>query len=195
MTAIVGLEQGDTPEGDHAGTAPGDRRFRSRHRGATASWPSCWSSSTTPICPPSPGDTSVSTSSSSSPGFVITGAAAARADPSTDGLRSSRFYGRRCRRIIPAATLVIVVHRHRHLRRARRRLRQPDRDRRPLDRGVPRQLPLRLDRDQLPHRAPAAFSAAELLVVGRRGAVLSRLPGDLPPCRRHPHPVSPSGPA
>ncbi len=76
-------------------------------------------------------------------------------------------------------------HGHPGLRRARRRLRGPDRHRRAVGGGVPGQLPLRLGRHQLPERPAASVAAPELLVAGRRGAVLPRLPDLLRPGGHH----------
>ncbi len=75
---------------------------------ACGRWPCSWSFSSTPASRRYQVDTSGSTSSSSSRGFVITGVLLR--ERSTTGRTSIlAFYGRRCRRILPAATLVIIV--------------------------------------------------------------------------------------
>ena len=115
-------------------------------------WPSCWSSSTTPTCPGCTAASSASTSSSSSPASSSPGSSSGSGRPrGRTSLARSTAAG--CRRILPAATLVIVVTVRRHLRGARRRLRQPDGRRRPVDGRVPGQRPLRRHRHRLPDRA------------------------------------------
>jgi hypothetical protein len=58
-----------------------------------------------------------------------------------------------------------------------------------VDGLLPRQLPLRLDRNQLPDSAATALAVAQFLVVGRRRTVLPRLSDYFLPHRRAAHPV------
>ncbi len=112
-------------------------------------------------------------------GFVITGLLL-RERSGTGGTSILDFYARRCRRILPAATLVIlatVLSTYVVLGVGNR---QPNRGRWPLGSRLPRQLPLRVDRNELPHCKSSTVALAELLVAVRRGAVLPRLPDAVP---------------
>ena len=88
-------------------------------------------------------------------------------------------------------------HRHRRadLREGRRCFRRPDRDRRPVDSGLPRQLPLRIYRHRLPHGTTAPLAAPEFLVPCCGRAVLSGLSDPLSSRGWDPDPLVDAGPA
>lgn len=107
MTAIVGLEQDATPEGDQAGTAPGDRRFRPDIEGLRAVAVLLVVLYHGNLSALPGGYVGVDVFFVIS-GFVITGLLL-RERTSSGRTSLLSFYGRRSRRIIPAATLVIIV--------------------------------------------------------------------------------------
>jgi peptidoglycan/LPS O-acetylase OafA/YrhL len=107
MTTIVGLEQDATPEGDQSGTAPGDRRFRPDIEGLRAVAVLLVVLYHGNLSVISGGYVGVDVFFVIS-GFVITGVLL-RERSSSGRTSLLSFYGRRSRRIIPAATVVIIV--------------------------------------------------------------------------------------
>ena len=128
----------------------------------------------TPICSASRADSSVSMSSTSFLGLSSPGVLLRKAEAS-GSLGFKDFYARRARRILPAAGLVLLVtifasyHWLGFIRGAEVA------DDAALVCRVLGQLPFSLDRHELLCQSTSAVAAAELLVVGRRGAVLPRL--------------------
>jgi peptidoglycan/LPS O-acetylase OafA/YrhL len=107
MTTIIGLEQDATAVGDRSGTPPGDRRFRPDIEGLRAVAVLLVVLYHGNLSAVSGGYVGVDVFFVIS-GFVITGLLLR--ERSTSGRTSLlSFYGRRARRIIPAATLVIIV--------------------------------------------------------------------------------------
>ena len=125
-------------------------------------------------------------------GFLITGLLVAELDRS-GSISWIRFVGRRIRRLLPAAVLVLVTISavswfvvpgpapagHRRRRRGGRDLR--------------RQLGLRAPGDRLPRLRRAAVARAALLVAGRRGAVLRHLAAAAHRARAGRAPAEPAG--
>ena len=124
--------------GDEAGTAPGDRPFRPDVEGLRAVAVLLVVLFHSGVSSLSGGYVGVDVFFVIS-GFVITGVLLRERAPRADLLL--RFYGRRCRRIIPAATLVIIA--TVIVAYVLGVARDPTADRRAVGGGVPGQLPLR----------------------------------------------------
>ncbi len=112
-------------------------------------------------------------------GFVITGLLL-REHSSSGRTRLLAFYGRRSRRILPAATLVIIVtvaasYRWLGFLTGNETARVAQNSSTFLC-----ELPLHCHRHELPRIAIASIGTAELLVPFGRGTVLSRVPDSLP---------------
>ncbi len=107
-------------------------------------------------------------------GFLITGLLLKEVRE-TDGISIQRFYARRARRLLPAATLVLIVTVRAELRSLRPDPRQSRGRGRPLDRPLRQQLPFHPAGHRLSRRPAGTLAPAALLVIGRRRAVLSRL--------------------
>ena len=128
-----------------------------------------------PVCPASAADSSGSTCSSSSPGFLITGLLWREAS-GTGTVALARFYGARARRLLPAAATVLVA-----TCIASAVLLPPLQARSVIGDGIASALYVGNYRFAIGHRLPgfrrAAVAAPALLVAGRGGAVLPALAG------------------
>ncbi len=129
------------PSGDEAGTAPGDRQFRPDVQGLRAVAVALVVLFHAHVPGLGGGYVGVDVFFVIS-GFVITGVLL-REHASTGSTSILHFYGRRVRRILPAATLVIIACRDRIVRVARSDQRRADRRRCAVGIALPHQCPLR----------------------------------------------------
>ena len=167
-----------TATGDEAGTPPGDRKFRPDVQGMRAIAILLALVYHAGVPGFSGGYVGIEVFFVIS-GFVITGLLLReREGTGRTSLRS--FYGRRARRIIPAATLVIIV----TVIVSYHSLGPLVGHQTAVDGQwaavVSRQCPLRGRPHQLPRCPGASLAPSELLVPGRRGTVLHRLSDALP---------------
>ena len=166
------------PSGDEAGTAPGDRRFRPDVQGLRAVAVALVVLFHAHVPGLGGGYVGVDVFFVIS-GFVITGVLL-REHASTGSTSILHFYGRRVRRILPAATLVIiaaVIASYALLGPISGA--QTAGDAR-VGIALPHQCPLRVHRHELSVIATSSLGSAELLVARSRRAVLPDLPHDLP---------------
>ena len=164
--------------GEEAGTAPDDRRFRPDVEGLRAVAVFLVVLYHANVAHISGGYIGVDVFFVIS-GFVITGLLL-RERARSDRTSILDFYARRCRRILPAATFVILATVLVSYVALGVVSRQRDCGRWAVGCSLPLELPLRVDRDQLPDAEPTTVSPPELLVpVGGR-AVLPRLSDTLP---------------